>query len=165
MHMKQMLVLAAIAGLFLVPAAHAQVNCSEINRLNGEAFDDFDAILGEELDDGLYRATYTLTGAGSCSVNYEWDSVYSCEYQFADYSAASGTRDSLAATIAACLPGWPSAGVTTDSAATDGYRTLAGTRFAGSGTYADLEWVSVLEEHTDTNGTHYHVWVELGYYW
>ncbi len=165
MHMKSILALAAVTGLFLAPAAYAQVSCSELNRINDEALDDFDGILGEELDDDLYRATYALSGATECNVDYTWDSVYSCGYQFSSYAAGSDARNSLAATIAACLPGWQSKGVTPDAAAADGYRTLAGTLYAGTGVNADLEWASVLEEHTDANGTHYHVWLELAYYW
>jgi hypothetical protein len=165
MHMKPMLALAAIAGLLMTPAAYAQVTCSELNRINSEANDDFDGIAGDELDEDIYQATYTLSGSSGCTIDYTWDSIYSCEYQFAEFSAASNARNSFAATIIGCLPGWQVQSVPPDASAVDGYRTMMGTRYAGVGVDADLEWVSVLEEHTDTNGTHYHVWVELAYYW
>lgn len=163
--MKPILALAAVAGLLTAPAAYAQVSCSELEHINLESADDFDGIVGEEIDDDVYRATYTLGGASECSIDYAWDSVYSCGYQFSSYQAGAEARNSMSAMIAACLPGWQSKGVTPDAAAADGFRTLAGTLYSGTGANADLEWASVLEEHTDTNGTHYHVWLELAYYW
>lgn len=163
--MKLLLALAAIGGLALAPAANAQVSCSDINRINTEGLDDFGGITGEEIDDEHNKATYKLSGADDCSLNYEWDSVYSCGYQFSSYASASDARNALAGAISSCLPGWQSKTVPAEAAATAGWRTLTGTLFAGTGTYEDLEWASVLQEHTDTSGTHYHVWVELAYFW
>jgi hypothetical protein len=163
--MKLIFALAAIGGLALGSAANAQVSCSEINRINTESLDDFEGISGEEIDDENYKATYKLSGADDCSLNYEWDSIYSCGYQFSSYASASDARNSLAGAIGSCLPGWQSRTVPAEAAASDGWRTLTGTLYSGTGTYEDLEWASVLEEHTDTSGTHYHVWVELAYFW
>jgi len=163
--MKAFIPIAASIVLTLAPAAYAQVSCSEINRINTEGLDDFEDITGDKVDDDLYRATYKLSGADECNLDYEWDSIYSCSYQFSSYASASDARNSMAAIVGSCLPGWTSSSVTPESTATDGWRTLVGTLYAGSGTYEDMEWATVLEEHTDTNGTHYHVWVELAYYW
>lgn len=163
--MKIFTPIATSIALTLAPAAYAQVSCSEINRINTESLDDFEGITGEEIDDEVYKATYKLSGADDCSVSYEWDSIYSCGYQFSSFASASDARNSLASAIGSCLPGWQSKSVPAEAAASDGWRTLTGTLYSGTGTYEELEWASVLEEHTDTSGTHYHVWVELAYFW
>ena len=163
--MKLTLALAAICGLVLAPAANAQVSCSEINRINTEGLDDFEGIAGAKVDDDHYRATYKLSGADECNLNYEWESIYSCGYQLSSYASASDVRNSLAGAVSSCLPAWKSRSATPEATATDGWRTLTGTLYSGTGAYEDLEWAAVLTEHTDASGTHYHVWMELAYFW
>jgi len=164
--MKYSLALAALLGLTLAPAAYAQISCSEVRKIIADAEDDFDGITGAKIEEDFYKATYNLTGAQECTVDNEFDSIYSCGYQYGPYSTAYSAWSSRLAEIGSCLSGWKVTGVPADAKADDdGYRTLTGSLYEGSGDYEDLEWAVVLEEHTDTSGTHYHVWVELAYYW
>jgi hypothetical protein len=163
--MKLALASTALLGLTLAPAAYAQVSCSEVSRLNAEALDDFDEIAEDEIDDDLYDPSFWLNGAEECSIDYSWDSVYSCLWIYPDYTSASAAFSSQKSAVSYCLSGWSSRPGTPDSTATDGYRTLSVTYYEGSGTYADVEWVVVLEEHTESTGLHYHVYVEAAYIW
>ena len=163
--MKRALTLAVTLGLILAPAAYAQATCSEIVRINSEALEDFDAIAGEEIEGDLYEASVWLSGAGDCNIDYEFDSIYSCLYQFESYDSAAAALNANLAAVGSCLAGWTSSSVTPDSEAKEGYRTLSGTLHAGTGDYEDMEWAVILEEHTGTHGTDYHVWVQLAYYW
>jgi hypothetical protein len=163
--MKLAFASAALLGLTLAPAAYAQVTCSEVSRLLSEVESDFENISGEEIDDYLFEATFSISGAYDCQVDLDWDSVYFCEWQYTSYSAAAAAMSSHAAALGYCLSGWKSGSMTADTAADEeGYRTLGGTFWAGTGAYEDMEWDVELEEHTDSNGTHYHVWIGLIYY-
>jgi hypothetical protein len=166
--MKLALASAALVGLTLAPGAYAQITCSEVNRLISESDVDFEDISGDEIDDDYYEATYSIGGASECTVDVEFDSVYSCEWQYQYYSDASAALSSHVSALGYCLGGgWsaPKSMKTDASADSQGYRTVAGTYWEGSGKYLDLEWAAELEEHTDSNGTHYHLWVDLVYYW
>jgi hypothetical protein len=165
--MKLALASAALLGLTLAPAAYAQVSCSEVSRLNAEADTDFEDISGEETDVDLYQATYKISGARECMVDLEYDSIYSCEWQYSSYSDASSALSSQVSSLGYCLSGWSAPkSITPDSTAdSDGYRSIAGTYWEGKGDFVDMEWMVELEEHADSNGTHYHLWVDLAYYW
>ncbi len=163
--MKTALVSAALVGLMLAPAAYAQVTCSNVTRLLSEAQTDFEDITDDEIDDDYYEASYWIGDADECTIDYSLDSVYTCTWVYSSYSSAQAEFNSDLSSVSSCLSGWSTKAVSPDATATDGYRTLGGTRFVGSGTYIDLEWVVELEEHTDSEGLHYHVWVDLAYLW
>lgn len=162
--MKLALTLSVTLGLMLTPAAYAQATCSEIARINSEALEDFDAITGDEIEDDHYKASVWLSGAGDCQIDFEFDSIYTCLYQFESYASASAAWNAHVAAVSSCLADWKPGSVTPDSAATDGYRTLSGTRHTGTGNYEDMDWAVILQEHTGTHGTDYHVLVELVYW-
>jgi hypothetical protein len=166
--MKLALASAALLGLTLAPGAWAQISCTEVNRLISESDNDFEDISGEEVDLDLYEATYNVAGAKECLVDLEWDAVYSCEWQYAYHSDASSALSSHVAALGYCLgSGWsaPKSMKVDSTADSNGYRTIAGTIWDGTGKYADMEWAVELEEHTDSNGTHYHLWVDIVYYY
>lgn len=167
--MKRALASAALLGLTLAPGAYAQITCSEVNRLIVESDVDFEDIAGEEIDDELYRATFRLAGATACEIDLEFDSVYYCDFPYQSYGDASAALGSQVAALGYCLTssGWsaPKALKTDSTADSDGYRTIAGTYWEGTGKNVDLEWAVELEEHRDSNGLHYHLWVDLAYYW
>lgn len=163
--MKTALVSAALVGLMLAPAAYAQVTCSDVSRLLSEAETDFEDITDEEIDDDYFDASYRIGDADECTIDYSLDSVYTCSWVYSSYSSAQVEFSSDLNSVSSCLSGWSAKALTPDASATDGYRTLVGTRFVGSGDYEDMEWVVELEEHTDSDGLHYHVWVDLAYLW
>jgi hypothetical protein len=156
---------AALAGLTLAPGAWAQVTCSDVGRLNSLALDDFDDIAEDEIDDDLYETSFSLAGAEECSIDYGWDSVYSCMWVYSDYASASAAFGSQRSSVSYCLSGWSTRSGTPDATATDGYRTLAVNFYEGSGSYIDVEWAVVLEEHAEAGNLHYHVFVETAYLW
>lgn len=163
--MRSIITIAAGLALALAPVAHAQVTCSEMIRVTDYSKDDFDDILGEEIDDEFYEATYTLAGATECTLDFGWDSVYACLWVYDSYSAAYSAYGSQRAAVASCLPGWSTDAMTPAAFATDGYRTLEGTFYNGAGVNADYEWGVYVEEHTSSNGTDWHVSVGLAYLW
>jgi hypothetical protein len=163
--MKSAIPILAGLALALAPAAHAQVSCSEISSVTGYSKDEFDDIIGEEVDDDYYKATYSISGATECTLDFGWDSVYQCIWVYNSQSAASAAYHAQRGAVAACLPGWTADPMTPSATATDGYRTLEGVFYAGAGSNVDLEWGVFLEEHTSTNGTDWHVAVGLAYLW
>lgn len=162
--MKRAHILSMAIGLMLAPAAYAQPACSEFARITAEALEDFDTITGDEVGSHLYKATVWLSGAGECQIDFDWDSIYTCLYQFESLASASANLDSHQAAISSCLAGWQPTSMMPESESQDGFRSLSGTRYTGTGEYADMDWAVVLQEHTGTHGTDYHVLVELIYW-
>jgi hypothetical protein len=154
---------AVLLALTLAPAAYAQVSCSDVSRLNAEALDDFDEIAGDEIDDDFYESTFRLGGAEECSVSYDWDSIHSCLWIYRDYASAIAAFNAQNSAVSRCLTGWGARSSGAETAARGGHRTLAVNYYEGSGTYVDVEWAVVLEEHTDSTGLHYDVYVETAY--
>ncbi|MDP3739883.1 MAG: hypothetical protein Q8R02_21025 [Hyphomonadaceae bacterium] len=161
--MKAFVPIAASLVLALAPSAYAQVTCSEVNQLNAYGLDDFDAIVGDEIDDDFYKATYALNGALECSIDYGFDSIYTCTWTFSTYAEAAAAWNAQIGAVGSCLPGWPARPETPSSEASGGYRALQTTYFAGSGTYEDMEWGVFLEEHTFDGGSDWHVGVGLAW--
>ncbi len=162
--MKLAHMLSVVVGLILTPAAYAQATCSEFARITSEALGDFDAITGDEIEADLYKASVWLSGAGECQIDNEWDSIYTCLYQFESHASASAAWDNHHAVLSSCFADWAPIGMTPSSEGKDGYRTLSGTRYTGTGDFEDMEWAVFLEEHTGSHGTDYHVTLELVYW-
>ena len=163
--MKSAIPIVAGLALALAPAAHAQVTCSEMSRVTEYSKDEFDDILGDEVDDDYYKATYSFSGATECTLDFGWDSVYQCIWVYNNQAAASAAYHAQRGAVAACLPGWSVDQMTPDAAAKDSYRTLEGVFHVGADSNSDLEWGVFLEEHTAANGTDWHVAVGLAYLW
>lgn len=157
----------ALASLALAfaPAAHAQVSCSEVSAVIGYADDDFESISGDEVDDDLYEATYALNGSQECTVDYAFDSVYSCLWVFDSQAAAASAYNMQYGAVSRCLSGWTTKPMTPETTANAGYRMLQGGLISGSGDAADLEWAVYLDEHTVGSVTDWHVSVGLAYLW
>ena len=161
--MKFAISIAACLILGLAPSAFAQVTCAEVNRVTTSGLDDFGDIEGEEIEDGLYKTSYWIAGAQECGLEFDFDSIYSCLWTFDSYASASAALNMQAASVAACLPGWTSSPLTPDAQATDGYRAVQGTFYAGPAAYEDMEWAVYMEEHTFDGKQDWHVWVGLAY--
>ncbi len=162
--MKSVIPIAAGLALVLAPVARAQASCSDVSSLNAYGLDDFDEIAEDEIEEDLYDTSYVISGAEECSIDYAFDSVYSCLWVYSDYSAASAAWNSQLSSLGNCLAGWTSSPASATEAK-DGYRTLQGMYYSGSGTYLDMEWAVILEEHVSDTGTDWHVWVDVAYLW
>jgi hypothetical protein len=157
---------AAAAALVLAPAAYAQATCSAISSLNGHALDDdFDSILGDEIDEEYYYALVNLDGATECTIEYGFDSIYTCMWVFDTQAEAAVALSSQISVMGSCLSGWSRETATPEANSNNGFRLLDGVYFSGSGNHADLEWAAVTEEHTADEGTDWHVLVGLAYLW
>jgi hypothetical protein len=156
---------AAAAALFLAPAAYAQATCAAINNLTAHAFDDFEAIVGDEIDEEYYYATVNLDGASECTIDYDFDSIYTCMWVFDTQAEAAVALSSQISEMGSCLSGWTRDTATPEANSLNGFRLLDGAYFSGSGDYADMEWAAVIEEHTADEGTDWHMLVGLAYLW
>lgn len=163
--MKLGFALAAAAGLLVAPAAIAQVTCDDLTRAMYEADNDFDDILGDEIDIDWYEATFLMTGTRDCTVEYPDDSYYVCTWTYDNLSASQSAYDRLASAGRSCLSSWDVKTIPSGSRNSLGFQTIAGLRFVGSGEFRDMEWSFLLGEHTTKDGTHYDVEAELAYFW
>lgn len=157
------LVSAAVA-LALAPVAHAQITCADVSRIAAAASKDFDDLTSDEIGDDLYRSTYLIAGANSCSVDLFLEAVHSCVWNFPSQAAAIQAYNTNVAAIAPCLPAWKAGAMTIDAEPVDGSRLVAGMSYAGSGDSEYLEWDVVLEEVVSGKPAPYRVWIELVYY-
>ena len=163
--MKSAIPVAVGLALALAPAAHAQVACSEITRVTKSAPDDFEDLKGEEIEDDLFKAKFNLAGASECTVEYSFDTVYSCLWVYVTEADASTAFGAQSAALAACLPAWTRRDDNDTGNFSDGLRYLRGVYYAGSGDQSDLEWGVFVEEHRAPTVTDWHVWVALAYLW
>jgi hypothetical protein len=161
--MKIALPVLASLILLLAPGAAAQVTCAEIKTVIAAAEDDFEAFEGEEVDDDVYKSTYTLPGAENCTLDYSFDSIFECLFVHNSLASAQSAMNAHAASIAACLPAWATSPLTPDAQATDGLRRVQGVFYSGAGNQDDLEWAVYIQEHTFDGGQDWHVWVGLAY--
>jgi hypothetical protein len=161
--MKIALPLLASLILLLAPCAAAQVTCAEIKTVIAAAEDDFEAFEGEKISEDYYKSTYTLSGAENCSLDYDFDSIFSCLFVFDSLASAQAAMNAHAASIVACRPGWDVEQQQPATQAADGRRSREGAYYSGKGDQADLEWAVFMEEHTIDGGRDWHVWVGLAY--
>ena len=163
--MKAAVAIAAGLALALAPAAYAQVMCSEISRVSNAAMDEFEDITGAEIEDDLYKATFSIAGATECTVEYSFDSVYSCLWVYDSEAAALAAYSTQSGAVGACLSSWTRRDDNDTGDASDGLRYIRGVYYAGSGAQSDLEWGVFMEEHRTATVTDWHVWVALAYLW
>lgn len=163
--MKAFVPIAASLALALAPAAHAQVSCKQVNALIAYGLDDFEEITDAEIEEDYYESSYFLAGAAECTVDYFFESVYVCVWTYSSQASASAAYNTQLNAVGSCLAGWKQGAVKPDEKAADGFRTLEGYYYGGSGSNADLEFGVILEEHTANNAVDWHVVVELAYLW
>jgi len=161
--MKIALPLLASLIVGFAPCAAAQVTCAEIKTVIAAAEDDFSAFEGEKISEDFYKSKYALPRAETCTLEYEFDSIFSCLFVFDSLASAQTAMNAHAASIVACLPGWAAEQQKPAAQATDGLRALGGTYYSGKGDQEDLEWAVFMEEHTFDGGHDWHVWVGLAY--
>jgi hypothetical protein len=163
--MKAFTPIAASLALALAPVAHAQVACSEVASLNSYGLEDFDEIADGEIEDDYYKASFSLSGASECTIDYSFDSIYSCVWTFPSQSAAASAFNSQVNAVSSCLAGWQHRTESPSGTVSNGFRQLQASYYEGSGSYIDMEWGVFLEEHTFDGGADWHVTVGLAYLW
>jgi hypothetical protein len=164
--MRSAIPIAAVLALALAPAAHAQVNCTEISRISKSALDgEFKDLTGKEIEDDLFNATYKLTGAAECTVEFSFDTVYACLWTYVTEADATTAYNAQVMAVGGCLPAWERRDDNDAGNFSDGLRYVRGFYFAGAGDESDLEWGVSMEEHRTATENDWHVWVELAYLW
>lgn len=161
--MKQASIALALA-FALAPAAHAQLSCDDVRRLNAAVLDDFESIAGEEVDDGIFRTSVHMAGAKSCAIDLFFEAVHSCSWNFSTEQAAVDAYNVNVATLASCISGWSQHGADPDATPSDDVRKIAETHFAGGGEYDGIEWQVSVEQDTGASSAGYRLWVELIYF-
>lgn len=162
--MARLLAIAALFGLVLAPAAHAQISCAEMSGVMREAGNDFDDIAGAEIEDGVYEASLEIGGARECYVDVlVWASYY-CLFQHEHPDTAFSAYGYRLSELRNCLSDWKQVAIPEDSPIDDGYRNLEGVRFTASDDNDGFEWLVVVEQHIVDGEAHYHVRVELSYF-
>ena len=145
----------------LAPAAHAQITCDDVGRLNGAVLDDFGSLAGDEVDDDIFKTSVVMAGAETCGIDLFFEAVHSCWWRFSSEQEAVAAYNASVATLANCLPGWARHCAEEGATPATGVRNIAETHFAGDGEYTDVEWQLVVEQGTDSA---YRLWVELIYF-
>ncbi len=162
--MKFASLLALSASLTVVPVAHAQISCQQVQNLMEAATEDFDSISGEEASDDIYGATFKLNGAEDCQITLDLSSTYACIWVYDSLDSARADYGLQSGALGACLAEWDreSFAPVQDDAA---LKQLDAVSFFQTGDDdAELRWVAYLEEHIE-GGTHdWHVWVGLDYF-
>lgn len=162
--MKRALASAALIGLALGPAAHAQVSCGELRRVMTEAETDFEDITGREIEDGFYELTYLIGGARQCYAELDIVADYYCIFVHDEPSTAFSAYRYRLGEMRTCLSSWKQTALKEEPPLRgDGYRDLEGVQFEGSGEYAYMTWLVSVEQHIVNDSAHYHVRIELEY--
>lgn len=162
--MKFASMLAVSAVLALAPVAQAQISCAQGNDLIDKAVDEFASISGDEVEDGVYDASYILEGAEGCRVTSDFSVAYSCLWTFDTLAAAQSAYGLQSQALANCYGDWDREALTADSGDTV-LKTLDGASFyTVDDDDAELTWIAYLQEHTDADTHDWHVWVVLDYF-
>ena len=142
----------------IAPAAHAQITCDDAGRLNASVLGDFESLVGEEVDDGLFETSLHMAGAQTCAIDLFAEPVHSCLWRFVSEQDAVATYNANVSVLASCIAGWERQSAGQGATSTSGTRMIAETRFIGQGAYVDVEWQLVVEQGADSG---YRLWVEL----
>ena len=159
--MKSAIPIAAGLALALAPAAHAQVICSEIDRVSKSAPGDFKDLKGQETEDDLFRAKYSLPGARECTLEYSFDTTYSCVWTYSTEEAATAAYNAQVMAVGGCLPTWERRDDNDSGNFSDGLRFVRGLYFAGIDNQSDLEWGVFMEEHKSSKEADWHLSISL----
>ena len=161
--MRSWMSTAAVAAcLVLAPVAQAQVSCADVQRTVELARADFEDIIGEELEDFSYAATFEMPGATACTIAVEWDSLYQCLWVHGSEAEARATFDSVSGVVNACLNAWKPEGVMDVLPLPD--TAVVHTVRSGSGDYQDMEVLVHLNRYEEDNNVDWEVWYEVIYY-
>lgn len=156
--------LLALSALAIAPVAQAQISCKQANELVAAADEDFAAMSGKELGDGVYEASYLLDGAAGCQVTSDWSVAYSCMWTFDSLAGAQAAYGASSHALAECFSGWerdPYA----ESSGEDGVKTIEGASYYSTNDDgAEYTWLVYVEEHVANDGRDWHVWVGLDYF-
>ena len=155
---------AALLSLALAPAAYAQVDCYELRRVMTEAKDDFDNIRGKELEDDVYQSTLEIGGSRDCTIDLGLYPTYTCNFQFENTDWLWSAYRLRLGEVRGCLSNWKQTDLREQPYRDEGYRTLEGVSFEGSGQYEDMDWTVFIQQHMQNGRAHYHIWVELSYF-
>jgi hypothetical protein len=161
--MKLLSMTAMAAALALLPVAHAQVSCFEVEELLDLAWDDFLDITGESANDEVYETDYWLADANECFVSIDFAAMYVCFWTLAGEADAEAAFTTISQSMEACLTDWdrhrdvslaPEAGMTA-------VRSLV---LGGTGEFVDMEWLLSLDRHQTDQMTDWHVSLALTYF-
>jgi hypothetical protein len=161
--MKQASIAVALA-FALAPAAHAQLTCDDVRRLNGAVLGDFESLAGDEVDDGIFETSLHMAGAKYCAIDIFFEAVHSCSWDFSTEQAAVAAYNANVATLASCISGWSQHGAEPDTTLSDDVRNVAETHFSGAGEHDGVEWQLAVEQLTGASFSGYRLWVELLYF-
>jgi hypothetical protein len=161
--MKIMAGLVAVAAMGLSQVAQAQESCEVFEYLIDAAWEDFDAITGEEQADGVYLATYQFEGASQCTVSIDFVAEYGCFYAFGSEAEGAQAYANALGQFEACLPDW-SRDESQPEAAGEEFTPLKVMFAAGPGDLGDLEWYLSLDRHNRPEGPDWHLSVGLTYF-
>ena len=161
--MKQAAIALALAFV-LAPAAHAQLTCDDVRRLNDAVLGDFESLAGEEVDDGVFDTSVHMAGATFCAIDLFFEAVHSCSWDFSTEQAAVAGYNVNVATLASCISGWSQHAAGSDATPAENVRNIAETHFAGGGEYDGVEWQVSVEQDTGASSPGYRLWIELIYF-
>lgn len=161
--MKLMARLVAAAALTFASIAHAQVACDNFEQLIELAWDDFEEITGEEVEDGIYWADELFDGADHCTVTLDIIAEYACLFVYPTEAEGSSGYASARATFDSCLAAWARESLEPDDSDTT-FTTISSHVASGREDLADLEWYLTLERHNRPEGPDWHVVIALSYF-
>ncbi len=148
----------ALAGaLALLPAAHAQLSCDQVDELMELAWDDFETLRGAKINEQAYETDYWFKDAEKCFVGVGGQaSTFGCMWVEESGSEADAVFEDLVAAVDGCLRDWPR--ITDISPAADpGLTTLRMLIFVGEGDYEGLEWIVAVDRHDTPGETDWHI--------
>lgn len=161
--MKFMAGLVAGAALTLAPFAHAQVACEPFEILVDLAWDDFDDIIGEERDDGIYDADYQFDGADQCTVTIDFFAEYACLFVYPSEAEAAGVYAEALGLFDTCLSDWKREEFKPADSGGE-FTSIQSLVAMGPDDLGDLEWFLSFERHNRPEGPDWHVVVGLSYF-
>jgi hypothetical protein len=153
---------AVAACLALAPVAQAQVACADIDLTVNAALEDFEPILGEELDDFNYATSFEMPGASACTIAVEWDALYQCLWVYGSEAEARATYNALTGVAASCLSDWKPEGVLEDLPLPE--TAVAHMVRSGAGDYLDMEVLIHLNRFEEQSDVTWEIWYEVIYY-
>lgn len=153
---------ALAAGLALLPVAQAQVSCANIEFTVNAGLEEFDEIVGEELEDFSYATTFEMPGSTACTIAMEWDALYQCLWLHDSREEAEATYNALTSVAGSCLAGWKDKGVMDTLPLPE--TAVAHMVRSGEGDYQDMEVLIHLNRYEEQGVVDWEVWYEVIYY-
>jgi len=161
--MKIMAGLVAAAAIGLLPIAQAQVACGGFAQLVELAWDDFEEIIGDEVEDGIFEADHLFDGADHCTVTLDVFAEYACLFVYPTEAEGSSGYASARVAFDSCLAAWARENVEADGSDTT-FTAIRSQVASGRDELADLEWYLTFERHNRPEGPDWHVVLALTYF-